>query len=195
MGIVTEKLYHRYEYLAAKYAKRIFAYEELSYEYEDLLQEFRLKIYTSIRAYGRRWGNYRRGSAPRPVPLRYYLEAACGNKTRDFMKYISREGYKVHIDAMEEYDYGTSSEGTEIVPDESKFVINGVDLLEGLKGTERTIFILFLKGYTKRFFAKVSYPNSKEELINRQRQYLITRYGEVLRRQPSVYWVYSLSED
>ena len=34
----SEKLYMKYEYLAKKYAARIFAYEELSYEFEDLVQ-------------------------------------------------------------------------------------------------------------------------------------------------------------
>ena len=37
---VAEKLYFKYEYLAKKYANKIFSYEELSYDYEDLLQEF-----------------------------------------------------------------------------------------------------------------------------------------------------------
>ena len=52
---MSEQLYERYEYLAYKYANKMFSYEELSLEYEDLLQEFRIKIFTSIKAYGHRW--------------------------------------------------------------------------------------------------------------------------------------------
>ena len=52
---MSEILYSRYEYLAGKYASKIFAYEQLSFEYEDLLQEFRVKIFTSIKAYAVRW--------------------------------------------------------------------------------------------------------------------------------------------
>ena len=51
----SEKLYLKYEYLAKKYANKIFSYEELSFEYEDLLQEFRIKIFTSLKSYGRRY--------------------------------------------------------------------------------------------------------------------------------------------
>ena len=69
----SEKLYMKYEYLAKKYAARIFAYEELSYEFEDLVQEFRLKIFTSIKAYGRRYARYRRGEDSKPVHIKYYL--------------------------------------------------------------------------------------------------------------------------
>ena len=96
----SEKLYQKYEFLAKKYANKIFSYHEISFEYEDLLQEFRVKIFTSIKSYGRRWSKFRKGEAPRPVPMRYYLEAACGNKARDFIKYISRENHKVSIDEI-----------------------------------------------------------------------------------------------
>ena len=125
---MSEKLYHRYEYLAKKYASKIFSYEELSFEFEDLVQEFRLKIFTSIKSYGRRWAKYRRNEASKPVPIRFYLEAACSNKSRDFMKYISRENYKTRIDEIN-FDYGIEGD-TQISPEVNKFVLNGVDLLE-----------------------------------------------------------------
>ena len=41
----SERLYLKYEYLAKKYANKIFSFEELAFEYEDLLQEFRIKIF------------------------------------------------------------------------------------------------------------------------------------------------------
>ena len=128
----SEKLYMKYEYLAKKYAARIFAYEELSYEFEDLVQEFRLKIFTSIKAYGRRYARYRRGEDSKPVHIKYYLECACGNKMRDFVKYISRENYKVRIDDVN-FDFGVENE-TDIDVDKNKFIIRGIDMLEGLSG-------------------------------------------------------------
>ena len=126
---MSEKLYHRYEYLAKRYASKIFSYEQLSFEYEDLVQEFRLKIWTSIKSYGKRWAKYRRNEASKPVPMKYYLEAACSNKMRDFMKYISRENYKVSIDEIN-YDFGIEDD-SKIMPEKNKFIVNGVDLLDG----------------------------------------------------------------
>lgn len=208
---MSEKLFERYEYLAKKYAGKIFSYEELSYEYEDLVQEFKIKIFLSIKAYGRAWGKFRRGENPRPMPLKCYLECACGNKMRDFIKYISRENYKVRIDAIN-YDCGVESE-TEISPIGNRFVINGVDLLEGLKGKERVVFSLFLRGYPKNFISKVYYNTAEEkakrkeiiesgdepikvtDIIEMQKTYLINRYGNELQQATKMFSSYSVEED
>jgi len=207
----SERVYLKYDYLAKKYASKIFSYEALSFEYEDLVQEFRLKIFTSVKAYGRRYAQYLRGESSRPVPIKYYLEAACGNKARDFMKFISREGYKVHIDDIN-YDYGIEDDSVTDTS-ENRFMVNGVDLLEGLKGKERAVFSLFLRGYNTNFLRKVYFNNAKEkalkksilesgdepidvtDIIEMQREYLITHYGSELLEQKRVYSSYSVDDD
>ena len=208
---MSEKLYHRYEYLAKKYASKIFSYEELSFEFEDLVQEFRLKIFTSIKSYGRRWAKYRRNEASKPVPIRFYLEAACSNKSRDFMKYISRENYKTRIDEIN-FDYGIEGD-TQISPEVNKFVLNGVDLLEGLTGKERVIFSLFLRGYNTKILNKVYFNNESEkrarkeildsgdepigvaDIIDLQKSYLIQKHGNELLQQKKVFSTYSFDEE
>lgn len=207
----SEKIYLKYEYLAKKYASKIFSFEELSFEYEDLVQEFRLKIFTSIKAYGRRYARFLRGETPRPVPIKYYLESACANKARDFMKYISREGHKARIDDIN-YDFGVENDS---VTDggANRFVVNGIDLLEGLAGKERAVFSLFLRGYNTNFLRKVYFSNAREkalkkavkesgdepidvtDIIEMQRTYLITRYGSDLREQKQTYATYSLDDE
>lgn len=207
----SEKVYLKYEYLAKKYASKIFSYEALSFEYDDLVQEFRLKIFTSIKAYGRRYARFLRGQASRPVPLKYYLEAACGNKARDFMKYITREGHKVRIDEIN-YDYGVEVDSFTDIRS-NRFYVNGVNLLEGLSGKERAVFSLFLRGYNTNFLRKVYFSNAKEkalkkeviasgdepidvtDIIEAQRQYLIKRYGSALMEQRRVYSSYSVDDD
>ena len=208
---MSEKLYHRYEYFAKKYASKIFSYEELSFEFEDLVQEFRLKIFTSIKSYGRRWAKYRRNEASKPVPIRFYLKAACSNKSRDFMKYISRENYKTRIDEIN-FDYGIEGD-TQISPEVNKFVLNGVDLLEGLTGKERVIFSLFLRGYNTKILNKVYFNNESEkrarkeildsgdepigvaDIIDLQKSYLIQKYGNELLQQKKVFSTYSFDEE
>ncbi len=207
----SERIFQKYEYLAKKYASKIFAYEALSFEYEDLVQEFRLKIFTSIKAYGRRYSQFLHGEAARPVPIKYYLEAACGNKARDFMKYISREGHKTRIDDIN-YDYGVEDDSlTDTAA--NRFVVNGVNLLEGLTGKERAVFSLFLRGYNANFLRKVYFSNAKEralkkavkesgddpidvtDIIEAQREYLISHYGAALQEQKRVYSSYSVDDD
>lgn len=207
---ISEKLYFRYEYLANRYASKIFSYEELSFEFEDLVQEFKIKIFTSIKSYGRRWAKYRRNEATKPVPIKYYLEAACSNKMRDFMKYISRENYKMRIDDIH-YDYGVEDD-TNISPEKNKFIVKGVDLLEGLTGKERAVFSLFLRGYNKKILNKVYFNNDEKKnrkqaidsgdepftvanIIEMQKSYLIQKYGSDLLQQKKVYSSYSLDEE
>jgi DNA-directed RNA polymerase specialized sigma24 family protein len=207
---ISEKLYFRYEYLANRYASKIFSYEELSFEFEDLVQEFKIKIFTSIKSYGRRWAKYRRNEATKPVPIKYYLEAACSNKMRDFMKYISRENYKMRIDDIH-YDYGVEDD-TNISPEKNKFIVKGVDLLEGLTGKERAVFSLFLRGYNTKILNKVYFNNDEKkmrkqvidsgdepftvaDIIEMQKSYLIQKYGSDLLQQRKVYSSYSLDEE
>lgn len=206
----SEKLYHKYEYLARNYANRIFSYEELSFEFEDLVQEFKMKIFTSIKAYGRRWSRYRKGEDAKPVPLKFYLQAACGNKMRDFIKYINRENYKTRIDDIN-MDFGITNE-TQIKPEENKFMVNGIDLLEGLSGKEKIVFSMYLRGYKTKILTKVYY-NTKEERSNRneiknggdepltvndviqmQCNYLISNYGSDLRRESEIFTTYNFED-
>jgi len=207
---MSEKLYHRYEYLANKYASKIFSYEELSFEFEDLVQEFKIKIFTSIKSYGRRRAKYRRNEASKPVPIRFYLAAACSNKTRDFIKYISRENHKTRIDDIN-YDYGIEDD-TKISSEKNKFIVNSVDLLEGLVGKERAVFSLFLRGYNTKILNKVYFNNEEKkikkqvidngdepftvtDIIEMQKSYLIKKYGNELLQQRKVYSSYNMDED
>jgi len=208
---MSEKLYQKYEYLAKKYANKIYSYEELSYEYEDLLQEFKIKIFSSIKAYGRRWNKYKNEGYAKPVPIKYYLEAACSNKSKDIMKYIDRENHKIRIDDIN-YDFGIETE-TDVRPNENVFVLKGIDLLEGLTGKERSIFSLYLRGYSTTILTKVYFSNEQEkidrkevlkngdepfvvaDIIEYQRSYLISKYGDDLLKSNQTFSTYNVDED
>ena len=207
---ISEKIYLRYEYLAKRYASQIFSYEELGFTMDDLIQEFKIKIFTSIKAYGRRWAKYRKGEASRPIPIRYYLECACGNKKRDFMKYISNENYKVRIDEIN-YDFGVEDDYA-IDVKANKFIVRGIDLLEGLTGKERLIFSLYLRGYNMTFLRKVYFSTKQEkeirkeiidngdepfgpaDIIEMQKEHLLSKYGNDLRQSQKVYRSFKLDD-
>lgn len=207
---VSEKIYLRYEYLAKKYASQIFSYEELGFTMDDLIQEFKIKIFTSIKAYGRRWAKYRKGEASRPIPIRYYLECACGNKRRDFMKYITNENYKVRIDEIN-YDFGVEDDYA-IDVKANKFIVRGIDLLEGLTGKERLVFSLYLRGYNMTFLRKVYFSTKQEkemrkeiidngdepfgpaDIIEMQKEHLLSKYGNDLRQSQKVYRSFQLDD-
>lgn len=207
---MSEVLYERYAYLAEKYASKIFSYEELSLEYEDLLQEFRIKIFTSIKAYAVRWKKYRKTGYNKPVPIKFYLEAACSNKANDFIKLISRENYKTRMDDID-YDFGVVQD-SEIDCSRNRFIVKGIDLLEGLTGKERMIFSLYLRGYNKGFLSKVYFskkcerakkkevidsgdePFTPQDIIDMQKAKLIAKYGNDLRQSNQVYSTYDFDD-
>lgn len=187
-----EKLFSEYEYLAKKYASKVYEFENLGFEYQDVLQEFRIKIWTAIQAYEKRLEAYEQGVAPKPIPIKFYLESACANKVRDFIKYINEAGYTSSIEDMN-FDYGVLDE-TEINPSVNRFILNGVDLLEGLEGSERAIFSLFLKGYQKKVFGKVKSNVNAAKVIKQQREKLIKKYGREF-NEVRVYVSYYSNED
>lgn len=198
----VEQIYEKYEHLAKKYANKVFGYEGTHIEYDDILQEFKIKIFTSIKAYGRRWIQYQEGTATKPVPLQYYLECACSNRVNDFIRQISRDSMFQSMDDVN-MDYGTEDD-CKIDLTNSKFVVRDVDLLEGMKGTERVAFNLFLRGYADNKISKVIKQVSGDKdcgvkkvrtIIDEQRAKLLEEHGEELRRARTVYQTYNFDED
>ena len=130
---------------------------------------------------------------------------------RDFIKYISRENNKLRIDDIN-YDFGMEMD-TEVIPESNKFIVNGVDLLDGLCGKDRLVFALFLKGYSAKILNKVYTSTTQEkklrneviksgdepfnalDLVDFQRSFLITKYGNELLKLNKVYQKYELTEN
>ncbi len=200
MESTVETLYKKYEPLARKYANKVFGYECTAFEYEDILQELKIKIFESIKAYGRRWIKYQEGTATKPVPLQYYLETACANRVRDFARTISIENLHSSIDEMN-YDYGTEDNCT-VDLSNNEFKVNDIDLLQGLQGVERVAFNLFLRGYTENKIGKVIKQVSGDgnckkvrTIIDEQRAKLIVEHGEELQKARMVYATYNLDEE
>lgn len=205
------KAYKELEYLAVKYANKLYSYEEISLEREDLLQEFRLKIFTSIKAYGRRWLAYRRGEAARPVPLRYYVECACSNKCTDLMRAIKKENHKLRIDQTN-YDCGIEYT-VQVEPETNHFVVNGVDVLRNLTGMKRMIFSLHIRGRNRRMMAQLlrspraaaeGYDQNMlfndalslvDKIIADQQAYLLANYKSALYYTPTRYEYYRLNDE
>lgn len=81
----VNKFYSRYEYLVKEYASKI-EITDKSIEHCDMEQELRLKLYTSIIAYGKRWKNYKLTGKLKPIPLEYFLKTALNNRLIDIYK-------------------------------------------------------------------------------------------------------------
>lgn len=188
---VEERIYMRYEYLAKVYAAKVFNSERIGYDYDDLLQEFKIKILTSIRSYGLRYAKYEDGEASKPVPIQYYLESSCSNKAIDLMKVISREPYSMSIESQD-FDYGIECD-TVIDKEKNVYILNGVDVLEGLSGNDRLSFIMYIKGFSTNRINKVI--KNGETVISKQKEKLLKKYGKELYRQSYTRYSYTTNED
>src|SRR5579859_2406924 len=103
------KFYHQYEYLAEQYARKIYRSGKIGLDYDDLVQEFRLKIYLTIIAYSRYYER-KKQSRYQPWPMLLYIQRALHNKSLDFMKQISEtpdHAYSVEQDGFDYSEFGT----------------------------------------------------------------------------------------
>ena len=194
-----QQLYSSYEYMAKSYAEKIFNYERYGYEKEDVIQEFRIKIYTSIISYSEKWAEYKKTGKYKPVPIEFYLKTAMVNKVKDFIKLfnmpIIENVDKISIES-DGFDYSEFSTITSVISlNEDVCEINGVDLMSGLVGRKRTIFCDYLLGYSiKEISAK--FPTlDVESVINNQIQYIKGLKENLLDYQKHEYSMISYNED
>ena len=89
----VETFYHRYSHLADHYAKKIWDTKNIGMELDDVKQELRIKLFLSIKAYARKWGEYRNTGRLKPMPIEFYLRTVMVNQVRDFIKEINKVSF------------------------------------------------------------------------------------------------------
>lgn len=138
------RLYKKHEYLAEYYASKIFNEKNISMEREDVVQELKLKIWTSIQTYLDKWKEYRATGNMKPMPLKFYLKTSLINKRKDFIKDINKS---INIPMSNiEFDYGVEDFNIDIDYLNKKIVVDHVDILDGISLEERKFFMLYIKG-------------------------------------------------
>ncbi len=153
----SHRLFDKYEHLIYKYARKVQIFDA-SYEMEDVEQEMRLKLYSGLISYGKRWLEYQRTQRYKPIPLIYYLKTVLGNKVIDFIKKqnslpVTHTTVSIERDS---FDFGKSVNFyTEVDFSQKVIVVNGVDLLGGMDDIEKSCLCMYLKGFPKHKVRKV----------------------------------------
>jgi DNA-directed RNA polymerase specialized sigma24 family protein len=150
-NLTIQKYIKQFEPLAKQYASKVFNYERTGYEKSDIVQEFRIKIYTSLLAYGQKWAEFKRTGRYKPVPLEYYIKTAMVNKFKDLVKQFNQNDVsnvdKVSFEGVDIGEHNTMESDIDMT--KLRVVINEVDCLEELKDkNQKRCFILYLKGFT-----------------------------------------------
>ncbi len=203
-SLKIQELYTRYEYLANVYANKVFNYHLIGMEKDDVVQEFKAKVWTSTIAFIKKWKIYRDTGNYKPTPLMFYVKANLNNLKIDLIKKINCYGHDhngeyssglrgfVQIDHTN-FDIGTTLDHDTIVDFENKIVhLRGVNLLEGLDKKESQIFCMFLKGHTKKNLKKI-FNSNVSPLINAQVERIKAHEHDLLAPQQT-YTVYHLEE-
>lgn len=174
------KFYNRYEHLAEKYASQVYNHERIGFEYEDLLQEFKVKIYTSIIAYAEKWRLYKESGRYKPIAIELYIKSALVNRTKDFIRQINDLPFNVLSVEETKFDYSiTYTLDSKTVINKNKCVceINGVNLFENLTTKQARCFLLYLNGFSIGRLEKIfkSSNFSPRKVINDQIAFLKTK--------------------
>lgn len=193
-----QKFLAKYDYLAKQYAGKVFNYERAGYQKSDIEQEFRIKIYTTILAYGERWSEYRRTNRYKPVPIEYYIKNALGNKLKDLIKQFNlmrvENEDKLNFDGVDVGTHNTMVSDVDLK--KLKMVINEVDCLEGLNTDQKRCFILYLKGYTIGQLQKIFLGKcNAETTITRQLSSLRAKKDQLMDYTSFRFETYTVSED
>ena len=164
-----EKLYAKYSYLAKRYAQQLYNTHRVGLEIQDIEQELSIKIFTSIKAYAKKIA-----SGQKTVPLVNYIQTALNNKLRDYIKKIQNTTPITPLACGEEdgVDFGFQRETNFIDLKKKTANIGGVDLYEGLKGIEKTVWTLILKGHTVEELSKKFKKLPVAAMIQQQREKL-----------------------
>lgn len=195
-GNKLEILFYKYEPMVYRYANKLYDVGALGMDKDDILQELRVKLYTSMLGYLKRWKEYRTTGRRKPVSMYHYLQCCMGNHVTDFITKIRRiqEVFKKNSLETESYDYGVQQSNTSIIDlgAAKVAVLNGVDLLQGLSGDSLAIWMLHLKGYTSLEIERLLHtrmerlniePHWVKSVITHQRKRL-AKYAETLRQEP-----------
>lgn len=184
-----EKFFNKYSYLPVKYANKVFDEHRISMEKSDLIQELNIRLIKGIRAYAKRWKEYRRTGEYKPVKLRIYLQLCMVNRVKDFIKSINKHK---NIDYFEDFtfDYGVFND-VSLDFEQKNLTIRGVDILKGLEGRPKICFLLFLKGYPVIMLKKM-FKNEKQlnvELVIKQQINYLQKHHSTLLSNNQIHFV------
>lgn len=193
-----EKIFLNNRHICKHYAKKVFNYERYGYEFQDLVQEFEEKLYTSIITYGEKLIEYKQTGKYKPVPIEFYLKSAMLNKVKDYIKKFNlpcvENTFRISVD--ENFDIGTfSTLENEVDYNKDEFIINGVDLTMGLMGNQRRCFCLWLKGFETKKIQKVFKNIAVNEIIENQTKTLRNHKNELMDYYNQRYVVQTFEEE
>lgn len=170
------RLYEKNEHLAKYYASKVFNEHHISLEREDVVQELRIRLWSSIETYLRNYKQYKKTGIAKPVPLKYYLKTVMINKVKDFIREINAVPSTVSMSDVQ-FDYGQEDFNVEVDFRNKRVMVGLTDILHDVPEDEKKFFMLYLKGFPISKINKInksgkSAKNSIKRNIEKMRQWV-----------------------
>lgn len=194
----SQIFFNRYEHIANNYAKQLFNLKNIAYEKDDILQEFRIKLYNVILAYGKAWGNYRETGKRKPVPIPFYIKGAMSNFKYDYIQKIQAESTRF-IQTSSDFDridYGVDDQSfNQIDFTKNSIVINNIDIMKNITcKVQKRIYAMYLKGYSVTELQKTFKNLKVGKIVNNQNNFLQRYKSQLLVEQPKHHVVLHFQE-
>lgn len=182
----SDRIFNKFSHLPIIYSRNVYETHRIGMTQDDIIQELNIRLLKGIKAYGKRWRNYRKTGKVKPVPIKYYLQTCMINKVRDLIKLIGKEKTNYYDDFTFDIGRNDNVNLNEMDFKKKRIIINGVDVLENVKGSRnKTMFIWYMKGFKahklRRLF-KVPELKQVEQLIAEQTEFLMNKKYELLDR-------------
>lgn len=135
-----EIIYQRYEYLASYYASKLWNNDDSAIEKDDLVQELKIRLFTSIQSYLDKWRLFREKGGIKPIPIEFYLKTVMINKSRDLIKELNSNAH-TSIDEMG-LQFGSTAVEIHSV-DKINIFLGSQNLIEMFEGRQKTFMQLY----------------------------------------------------
>jgi hypothetical protein len=147
MGTV-ERIFHRYDYLCRYYASKIIISKNSAIEKDDLIQELRLRLFSSIKTYSKKFSEYEKTGSCKPIPLQFYLKTVMINRTKDLMKEVNSENFNLSIQSSG-VNFGSDVKSYSF--ESYNLIVDGQNLLDMFFGEEKVIMkLLIIKNFDSK---------------------------------------------
>lgn len=192
-------LFDKYEYLAIFYAKKLFKIETLSFDRDDIFQEFRIKLYDIIVAYGHRWSEYRLGERGKPIPLVFYIRTSLNNFVYDYIQDIQKTEKSQYVlpNNFESMDYGISHTTLSTIDLENDIcVIDDVDIFLNLTKDEILVVKMFISGFN---FSEIGSKSGLKfatihKIIDEKKESLKALYDDIKTSKRTEYVLFNMQD-
>ena len=160
---------------------------------EDIQQELKIRLWTAIESYLKKYKEYKKTGREKPVPLKFYLKTVMINKVKDFIRDINSEVKTVPMSTIN-FDYGTEDFNVNVDFRNKKVMVGLTDILHDIPEDEKKFFMLYLKGFPISKINKINKSKkSAKNSIKRNIEKLRTWVPELL-EETEIYKVVSHAE-